>query len=308
MPIIPALRRPSQGNCIVRPCLKKPKMRLVTVAEACNPRYLRGGDLENVSSRPVQAESLWNLIPSNDRYGGTCLSSPVMWGTQMGVLWFQLAQDIKGDPTSTNTKRARGMAQVVNTRLASMRPRVQPQHQKKKRQLRHPFVVKSVREVCAQHWGAFQWTCERHYKAKQYGEELRTSHLQGRCSTTPEAHTQPQSVNFEKLKMQKIVWGRDDGEIFFFFWCDWGLNSGLHMLPKQALYHLSHASSPFCSGCLGAGSLKKYLPMLASNHNPPNHSLPRNQDYRNELPVPGLVWVISVHVCLLKIPFKVKWW
>jgi hypothetical protein len=40
-------------------------------------------------------------------------------------------------------------------------------------------------------------------------------------------------------------------------------------LAKQALYCLSHTSSPFCSDYFGDGGLKTYLPGLASNHTLP---------------------------------------
>jgi hypothetical protein len=53
-------------------------------------------------------------------------------------------------------------------------------------------------------------------------------------------------------------------------------------LAKQVLWHLSHTSSPFCSGHFGDGGLSNYLPSLPSNHYPPNHSLPSSQDYRCE--------------------------
>jgi hypothetical protein len=36
-------------------------------------------------------------------------------------------------------------------------------------------------------------------------------------------------------------------------------------LTKQALYHLSHTSSPFCSGYFGDGGLANYLLGLALN-------------------------------------------
>jgi hypothetical protein len=39
---------------------------------------------------------------------------------------------------------------------------------------------------------------------------------------------------------------------FFFFWWNWGLNSGLHSCKAGALL-LSHSSSPFCSGYFGDG-------------------------------------------------------
>jgi hypothetical protein len=44
------------------------------------------------------------------------------------------------------------------------------------------------------------------------------------------------------------------------------------MLTKQALYHLSHTSRPFCSGYFGDEGPANYLPGLASNRNPPNLS------------------------------------
>jgi hypothetical protein len=57
----------------------------------------------------------------------------------------------------------------------------------------------------------------------------------------------------------------------FLFW-DEGLNSRAlsFVFAKQALYHLSHTSSPFCSGYFEDGGLTNYLPRLASNHDPPD--------------------------------------
>jgi hypothetical protein len=46
------------------------------------------------------------------------------------------------------------------------------------------------------------------------------------------------------------------------------------MLAEQALYHLSHTSSPLCCGYFGDGGLMKYLPGLAFNCDPPDLSLP----------------------------------
>jgi hypothetical protein len=40
-------------------------------------------------------------------------------------------------------------------------------------------------------------------------------------------------------------------------------------LAKQALYHLSHTSSPFCCGYFEDGVSGTILPRLASNSNPP---------------------------------------
>jgi hypothetical protein len=40
-------------------------------------------------------------------------------------------------------------------------------------------------------------------------------------------------------------------------------------LQCRRLYHLSHTSSPFCSGYFGDGGLSNYLPVLASNLDPP---------------------------------------
>jgi hypothetical protein len=44
--------------------------------------------------------------------------------------------------------------------------------------------------------------------------------------------------------------------LFILFWgegWDWVLNSELHTFAKNALYHLSCTSSPFCSGYFGGG-------------------------------------------------------
>jgi hypothetical protein len=49
---------------------------------------------------------------------------------------------------------------------------------------------------------------------------------------------------------------------------DRGLNSDF-FLAKQAIYHLSPISSPFCSGYFGDG-----VSGLVSNYDPPNLSLP----------------------------------
>jgi hypothetical protein len=44
-------------------------------------------------------------------------------------------------------------------------------------------------------------------------------------------------------------------------------------LAKQALHHLSHISSPFCSGYFEDGGVNNYLPRLALNLSPPSLSL-----------------------------------
>jgi hypothetical protein len=47
------------------------------------------------------------------------------------------------------------------------------------------------------------------------------------------------------------------------------------MLAKQMVfYSLSRTSSQFCSDYFGDGGLINYLPRLASNHDPPDLSLP----------------------------------
>jgi hypothetical protein len=46
------------------------------------------------------------------------------------------------------------------------------------------------------------------------------------------------------------------------------------MFTKQVAYHMSHASSSFCSGYFGDGGLMNCLSGLASNQDPPNLSLP----------------------------------
>jgi hypothetical protein len=45
------------------------------------------------------------------------------------------------------------------------------------------------------------------------------------------------------------------------------------VLTKQALYHLSHIYSPFCSGCFGDG-VANDLPVLALNVGPPDLGFP----------------------------------
>jgi hypothetical protein len=46
------------------------------------------------------------------------------------------------------------------------------------------------------------------------------------------------------------------------------------MLMKQALHYLSHISSSFYFGYFGDGGLVNNLPVLASNCDPPDFSLP----------------------------------
>jgi hypothetical protein len=62
----------------------------------------------------------------------------------------------------------------------------------------------------------------------------------------------------------------------FFLFCSIGVWTQGFVLAKQMLYHLSHTSSPFCSGYFGDGSLMNYLPGLASNCDPPHLSFPRS--------------------------------
>jgi hypothetical protein len=61
--------------------------------------------------------------------------------------------------------------------------------------------------------------------------------------------------------------------IFFFF--D-GIVIGTQGFPlaKQVLCHLTHTSSPICSGYLGDGGLMNYLSRLALNCDPPDLTLP----------------------------------
>jgi hypothetical protein len=70
--------------------------------------------------------------------------------------------------------------------------------------------------------------------------------------------------------------GRNPGNCFFFFFFFGvtGVSTQGFTLAKQALYNLSHTSSPLCSGYFGDGSLSNSLPGLASNHKPLDLSLP----------------------------------
>jgi hypothetical protein len=61
--------------------------------------------------------------------------------------------------------------------------------------------------------------------------------------------------------------------VFIFWGWDWGLSSGLHVCRAGAPL-LEPCLSPFCSGYLGDGGLKKYLPTLASNLNLPSLNHP----------------------------------
>jgi hypothetical protein len=51
-------------------------------------------------------------------------------------------------------------------------------------------------------------------------------------------------------------------ELLFFIYSFFFFFGGTHCyaLAKQALYHLSHTSSPFFSGYFGDGGLMNYLP------------------------------------------------
>jgi hypothetical protein len=73
---------------------------------------------------------------------------------------------------------------------------------------------------------------------------------------------------------------------FFFFLVGWSLNLGL-ILAKQALYPMSHTSSPFYSGYFGDGGLMNCLPRLVLNLNPPDLGLPSSWDYSCELLTPS---------------------
>jgi hypothetical protein len=62
---------------------------------------------------------------------------------------------------------------------------------------------------------------------------------------------------------------------FFFFWCYWGLNSGLHACKKGTLSLETHLQ-PILLWLLWRWGPEKYLPGLALNHQPPDLSLPSN--------------------------------
>jgi hypothetical protein len=77
--------------------------------------------------------------------------------------------------------------------------------------------------------------------------------------------------------MMELLNTLNQGNSFFvclFFGRTEVLNSGFELKT----YHLSHTSSPFCSGNFGdgrgGGGLMNYLPRLALNQDPPDLSLP----------------------------------
>jgi hypothetical protein len=74
--------------------------------------------------------------------------------------------------------------------------------------------------------------------------------------------------------------------LFFIFWWDWSLNSGLHTSNTGALLLEPHLQSILLWLFLRWG-LVSYLPELASNHDPPDFSLPSSWDYRREPLVPS---------------------
>jgi hypothetical protein len=65
----------------------------------------------------------------------------------------------------------------------------------------------------------------------------------------------------------------------------------------SGLSHLSHTCNTFCSGYSGDGGLENYLTGLASNHDPPNLSLPSSWDYRREITVPGKDYYNDWEMC-----------
>jgi hypothetical protein len=73
----------------------------------------------------------------------------------------------------------------------------------------------------------------------------------------------------EQLEFTYIVGG-------FFFLMVMGFELRAFTLAKQRPYHLSHTSSPFCSGCFEIGVC--FLPRLALNGDFSDASLLRSSD------------------------------
>jgi hypothetical protein len=78
-----------------------------------------------------------------------------------------------------------------------------------------------------------------------------------------------------------------------FFFCGTEVWTQAFTFSKQALYCLGHTSSPFCSGCLGDGGLRNYVPRLALNLCSPDLSLSSRGDYRYKPLVPGLIFHLT---------------
>jgi hypothetical protein len=76
------------------------------------------------------------------------------------------------------------------------------------------------------------------------------------------------------------------GSWLFFFLVDQGLNSGLCTCKASVLLLEPHLQS-ILLWLFGRWGLKKYLPRLALNSNPPDLRLSSTQDYRCEPLVPG---------------------
>jgi hypothetical protein len=62
---------------------------------------------------------------------------------------------------------------------------------------------------------------------------------------------------------------------FFSFFVETAVQTQTSTLTEQVFYNLTHTSTPFCSTYFfGDGDLPNYLPLLVSNCDPPNRSLP----------------------------------
>jgi hypothetical protein len=75
--------------------------------------------------------------------------------------------------------------------------------------------------------------------------------------------------------------------MIFVFWWEWGLNSGLCACKAGTLLLEPHLQSTLLWLFLTNSLLG-----LASNHNPPDFSLPSSQDYRLEPPAPSNFGII----------------
>jgi hypothetical protein len=126
--------------------------------------------------------------------------------------------------------------------------------------------------------------------AKSSGDPISKKPLQSSKCVRPSLNPNPSTTKKKKTKRNctpevmasdlKKNYVHDSTFCLFHFlgggWVggwNWGVNLGFHTCKASTLL-LQPPSRSFGCGCTGDGDLSSYLPVLASNLNPPNLSLP----------------------------------
>jgi hypothetical protein len=115
------------------------------------------------------------------------------------------------------------------------------------------------------------------------------------------SHNPPPSLKFLVQKNFQLLF------IYLSIFSRTGVWTQGFTLWKQALYFLSHSSSPFWSGCFG-NQVSQTLLGMAWNCSPPILSLPSS--YRCELPNtwPLSAFLLSIHINFIYINIKLSYW